>query len=142
MIASITSDCNLRCKGCYAMENRHCGNSQSGQMPADRWAKLFREASETGIGFILLAGGEPLMRREVLEAAARIKNILFPVFTNGTMMDDGYFRLFRQNRNLVPVLSLEGDRARTDLRRGEGTFAVLTAAMDELKKEKVFFAFR
>lgn len=139
LIASITTSCNLRCKGCYAMENQSCWNKDSGQLSSERWAEIFTEASQIGVGFILLAGGEPLMRAEVLEAAAQVKNILFPVFTNGTMMDEGFVSLFRQNRNLIPVLSLEGDRARTDLRRGEGTYNAITAAMNKLQQNKVFF---
>lgn len=139
LIASVTTSCNLHCKGCYAIENHICHSGQSGQMAAERWAEIFREASGIGVGFILLAGGEPLMRRKVLEQAARIKNILFPVFTNGTMMDEGYIDFFRRNRNLIPVLSLEGDRERTDLRRGEGIYNTLAAAMDQLKQNRVFF---
>ena len=139
LIASITTSCNLQCKGCYAIENHICRSNESGQLTAARWTEIFTEATQIGVGFILLAGGEPLMRREVLEEAAKMKSILFPVFTNGTLMDEEYKQLFRQNRNLIPVLSLEGDRVRTDLRRGEGTYNALIAAMDELKKNKVFF---
>ncbi|KAA6315182.1 hypothetical protein EZS27_034321, partial [termite gut metagenome] len=38
-----------------------------------------------GISFILLAGGEPLLRKDVLVAASKIKEVAFPVFTNGTV---------------------------------------------------------
>ncbi len=139
LIASITTSCNLHCKGCYAIENHICRSSQSGQLTARRWAEIFREASEIGVGFILLAGGEPLMRREVLEEASRVRNILFPVFTNGTMLDDGYRDFFRKNRNMIPVLSLEGDLERTDERRGEGVYNTLTSAMNDLQRSRVFF---
>lgn len=140
LIASISASCNLHCKGCYAIENHICHSSESGQLTAGRWEEIFKEASEIGVGFILLAGGEPLMRMEVLEKASQHKNILFPVFTNGTMMNEKNIEFFRQNRNLIPVLSLEGDRERTDLRRGEGIYSILTAAMDELNRSKVFFS--
>lgn len=139
LIASITSSCNLHCKGCYAIENHICSSGQNSQMTAQRWSEIFQEASGIGVGFILLAGGEPLMRREVLERAAQIRNVLFPVFTNGTMMDEGYIDFFRRNRNMIPVLSLEGDRQRTDERRGEGIYSALTASMDQLNRSKVFF---
>lgn len=137
LIASITQDCNLRCKGCYAMENKGC--HAGGQMTAGRWKEIFKEAGDIGVCFILLAGGEPMMRMDVLEQAAGAKNILFPVFTNGTLMDDKAITVFRQNRHLVPVLSLEGDEAMTDERRGPGTFAALTGVMDQLKAAHLFF---
>ncbi|MEI6100620.1 MAG: radical SAM protein [Eubacteriales bacterium] len=129
LIASITQDCNLHCKGCYAMENKPC-HSGSKQMTSERWREVFAEAGNIGVTFILLAGGEPMMRMDVLKKAAETHNILFPVFTNGTLMDENAIELFRKNRHLVPVLSLEGDEKRTDERRGVGTFAALTAVMD------------
>ena len=46
------------------------------------------------ICFILPAGGEPLIRRDIIEAAGKRPDILFPVFTNGTFMDEGFFALF------------------------------------------------
>lgn len=48
--------------------------------------ELFTEAEELGIGFILLAGGEPFLRLDVLEEAATHHKILFPIFTNGTIV--------------------------------------------------------
>ena len=119
LIASITQDCNLHCKGCYAMENKACWSGSS-QMPAVRWKEIFEQAKDIGVNFILLAGGEPMMRMDVLQAACEIRNIIFPVFTNGTLMDDTAIGLFRKNRHLLPVLSLEGDREQTDARRGRG----------------------
>ncbi len=181
LIASITSSCNLQCKGCYARANHICSDSAAkpflsternlfmpGGEPGSfrdtkpllsekrnrflpggeigssqnvkpllsekrnrflpggetvssqnvktllsekRWDELFCEAQTIGVSFILLAGGEPLLRREVIQKAARHKDILFPVFTNGTVLDDELLRLFHKNRNLVPVLSVEGDAA-------------------------------
>ena len=110
-------------------------------MRAEQWDDIFAQAEDMGVGFILLAGGEPLMRPDVLKKAGMRKNILFPVFTNGTMINNDtlprcaegeavsevpdkgeadrgtYLQLFMDNRNLLPVLSMEGDRQRTDARR-------------------------
>jgi MoaA/NifB/PqqE/SkfB family radical SAM enzyme len=139
LIASITARCNLHCKGCYAVENQHCDSSADPGMSADRWGGIFFEAERIGVGFILLAGGEPLMRQDILEKAAASKSIVFPVFTNGTLLDDRTAGLFYKNRNLVPVLSMEGDRKRTDGRRGEGIYESVLDAMDKLKKKGIFF---
>ena len=88
LIASITQQCNLHCKGCYARANHSCFDGAVREnLTAGQWGNIFEQAAELGIGFILLAGGEPFMRRDVLEAAAGQKKILFPVFTNGTMID-------------------------------------------------------
>ncbi|MBP5159696.1 MAG: radical SAM protein, partial [Lachnospiraceae bacterium] len=89
--------------------------------------------------FILLAGGEPLLRRDVMDAAAKVKNILFPIFTNGTFIGESYLDLFEKNRNLVPVLSIEGGQEATDSRRGAGVYDKLIEAMDAMKELGVIF---
>ena len=142
LIASITSTCNLHCKGCYARENEICSDeTDSGchQMNRVEWADIFAQAQELGISFILLVGGEPLMRPDVLEEAAKYPNILFPVFTNGTIMNDQYLKLFVKNRNLAPVISVEGHLEATDERRGAGTYALLEQTMEKLKQKHLLF---
>lgn len=139
LIASIASQCNLHCAGCYARANHSCGEKVGEELDADRWKQIFSEASELGVSFILLAGGEPLMRKDVLNAAAAHPEIVFPVFSNGTMIGGSYLELFGANRNLIPVLSIEGDREHTDQRRGNGTFRILSNAMENLHDLGVFY---
>lgn len=140
LIASVTASCNLHCTGCYAWQNGGCGGSEpQGLMDISDWKRIFTEAADTGISFILIAGGEPLLRREVIELAAQFKNIIFPIFTNGTLMDESYLSLFDQHRNLIPVLSIEGDAAKTDSRRGEGVFEKISQAAAQLKKRGILF---
>lgn len=140
LIASITSRCNLHCAGCYSRCIETTVDSEPvSQLTGDEWLKVFDEAEDIGISFILLAGGEPLLRRDIIEAAGKKQNILFPIFTNGTFMDDEYFRLFEKCRNLMPVLSIEGEQEATDARRGEGMYEKITANMAELKKRGLLF---
>ena len=140
LIASITSQCNLHCAGCYSRCNHATVDSEPvKQLTGDEWLSIFDEADELGISFIILAGGEPMLRRDVIEAAGQKQNILFPVFTNGTFIDERYFTLFDRCRNLVPVMSIEGSRKVTDERRGEGIYDKLTANMDEFKKRGLIF---
>ena len=82
--------------------------------------KIFQEAEDLGVSFILLAGGEPMLRWDVIESAGKMKNIMFPVFTNGTFMTDKHLGLLEKCRNIVPVISIEGEREETDNRRGAG----------------------
>ncbi len=139
LIASIALACNLHCAGCYARFLQGCGEGESELLPAETWERIFREAAELGVGFILLAGGEPLLRRDVLERAACFPELLFPVFTNGTLLQGETLELFDRSRNLVPVLSLEGGRETTDERRGPGVYRALEAAMESLKQRRIAF---
>ncbi len=140
LIASITSSCNLHCAGCYS----RCNNATTDGAPVkqltdEEWLKIFREADELGMSYILLAGGEPTMRRDIIEAAGKMPNIIFPIFTNGVFMDAKYMDLFDRCRNLIPVMSIEGNREQTDARRGKGIYDRLIANMDELQRRGLIF---
>ena len=133
MIFSVTSRCNLACKGCYAskrMESHHQ------ELSMDRISTLFQEASDLGIGVILIAGGEPLMRPEILWTASEHKNIIFPVFTNGMLLNQSTMSYFKIHQNLLPVLSIEGNRHYTDARRGSGVYKRLMQNLEQLKRTR------
>ena len=140
LIASITSACNLHCAGCYSRCNKATVDAAPVQQLTDgEWLRIFDEADELGVSFILLAGGEPLLRRDVIEAAGKKQNILFPILTNGTFIDKRYFELFDCCRNLVPVMSIEGEKGITDARRGRGVYDRLIANMDEFHRRGLIF---
>ena len=140
LIASITSQCNLHCAGCYSRCNHATVDAAPvRQLTAEDWQRIFTEADDLGISFILLAGGEPMIRRDVIEAAGKHPDILFPVFTNGTYMDERYFELLDRCRNLVPIMSIEGGKDMTDARRGPGVYDRLIANMDALQRHGLIF---
>ena len=140
LIASITNACNLFCKGCYARASGQCGQTCAEPLlDVKQWGDIFSQAEQAGIPFILLAGGEPMMRPDVLRAAAEKKSILFPIFTNGTLIEGPLLTLLDQHRNLVPVISLEGGEAATDRRRGNGTYRRAQAALHSLFEKRLLF---
>jgi MoaA/NifB/PqqE/SkfB family radical SAM enzyme len=139
LIASIASRCNLRCAGCYARAGGCVGASSGQDMDTARWRAVFKQASDLGVSFILLAGGEPLLRRDVMALAAEFPNMIFPVFTNGTMLDEAAIQMLDQCRNMIPVISIEGGEAETDARRGAGTYAQILKSMEALEKRRVLF---
>ena len=140
LIASITSSCNLHCAGCYSRANHateDCAPRQ--QLSTEQWESIFTQAEELGVSFILLAGGEPLLRCDVIEAAGKRPDILFPIFTNGTFLGEKMFQLLDRCRNLIPVISIEGDQPLTDARRGEGIYRKITDGMEKLRKQGLLF---
>ena len=140
LICSITSLCNLHCAGCYARSLETCEDGEPvHQLSAEDWGRIFAEARELGVSFILLAGGEPMVRRDVIEKAAEFPEILFPIFTNGTLMTDSCFDLLDRNRNLIPIFSIEGGRAKTDDRRGQGVYERVQKAMERMRGSRIAF---
>ena len=140
LICSVTSLCNLHCAGCYARSLDTCEDAEPvKQLTGEEWSDIFAQASELGISFVLLAGGEPMVRRDVIAAAAEHGDILFPIFTNGTLLNDEYLSLLEKHRNLVPVFSIEGGEDTTDTRRGAGIYRRVQTAMERLRERRILF---
>jgi MoaA/NifB/PqqE/SkfB family radical SAM enzyme len=109
------------------------------ELDGPSWFRVFGEARDLGVSFILLAGGEPLLKREVILSCANFPEIIFPVFTNGLLIDESWTDFFSLSRNVIPVLSLEGDETHTDRRRGAGVFASVSERLALLRKKKIFY---
>ena len=135
-IFSITSACNLNCVGCYA---NILHRADRPELTNDRIARLFREARDLGVSIMLLAGGEPMMRDRLLDLTATAPGILFLLFTNATLIDEDVVEQLKSQPHVIPVLSLEGDQAQTDARRGAGAHAQVLEAMRRLHSRRVFF---
>lgn len=137
MIISITSRCNLTCAGCY-MHGR--GEKPEGEMSPEVLMSVISQAADLGVSIIVIAGGEPLVRQEEIFALAKAHpRILFPVFSNGLLIDDAMADAIALCRNIVPVISFEGFREDTDTRRGSGVYDRLLSVCARLHARTVFF---
>ena len=78
----------------------------------------------------IYTGGEPLVRKRDLMHLCRAHNdCQFLCFTNATLIDEAFADEMLRVGNFIPAISLEGDEADTDGRRGKGTYqSVLIAA--------------
>ena len=142
LISSISTTCNLHCKGCYARSNGIAEAAETDRkqtLSPEQWREIFKEAASMGINFSLMAGGEPMMRKDILEAVSEVEDMIFPIFTNGTLIGPSYIEFLRKRLNLVPIISIEGTAAGTDERRGQGVFRRALHSMELLKQENLFF---
>lgn len=136
MIYSITDRCNLDCRGCYAKLLHTSGRPE---LTHEQAAQLLEEARDLGVSVILLAGGEPLIRPQLLDLTARTPQVLFLLFTNGSLIDDATVSSLRRQKHVIPILSLEGFESLTDERRGQGTYRHVMAAMGRLQRARLLF---
>jgi MoaA/NifB/PqqE/SkfB family radical SAM enzyme len=136
LIFSITNRCNLECRGCYQKEFH--GNTER-ELSPDELKKIIQEAHELGIYFFVIGGGEPLMRPELLQITRQYPEIVFLIFTNGTLIDGTIIKQFKKQRNVVPLISLEGDADDTNDRRGNGIYEDVLNRMGQLHKNRGFF---
>ena len=136
MIFSITNRCNLLCKGCF---NNALRKPTTEELSETKLRQIIHEADELGVSFIVISGGEPLVRPEILNIAEENKHIMFIMFTNGTLLNDELLERIRKTRNLVPIISLEGHRAETDERRGAGIYERLGSTFRALSVKHIFW---
>ncbi len=91
----LTHRCNLRCIHCY-LGSARSGESASLELPTDKWHALIDEITSAGCLFLLLSGGEPLLRPDFVDIYTHAKQngLLVTVFTNGTLLSDALAQRF------------------------------------------------
>jgi MoaA/NifB/PqqE/SkfB family radical SAM enzyme len=136
MVVSPSMACNLRCYGCYAGEYNKADDL--GEQVLER---VVNEAKDMGIFLITISGGEPFFSQDVLRMWKKHPDILFQVYTNGTLIDEEMAKRLAEYGNVIPCISVEGYEAETDARRGKNTYNKIMAAMDNLKRYGVLFGF-
>ena len=79
----MTERCNFRCRHCY---QAHPGRRE---ISTAAWIRIVRALSDAGILFITFSGGEPLVRRDLVEIAAEARRLRFALKlkTNGWLLD-------------------------------------------------------
>ncbi len=136
MIFSITNRCNLLCKGCF---NNALRKPTAEELPEPELRRIIREADELGVSFMVISGGEPLVRPEILNIVEENQHIMFIMFTNGTLLNEALLKRIKKTKNLVPLISLEGHRAETDERRGAGVYERLGGTFRAMKEKHLFW---
>lgn len=136
LILSITNDCNLSCAGCYACsQNRE----KAEELSFDDINRIVDESVSLGVSVIMIAGGEPLLKTGLLDIPKKHKDIVFVLFTNGLLLNDEKLDDLKSIKNLIPILSLEGDKGVTDNRRGKGVYDKVLDIMGKMETRKLLF---
>jgi len=136
MIVSVTSRCNLNCVGCYSKINHDPSKTE---MTDSELISVLSQAEKLGTSISLLAGGEPLQRFDLLSVTRHFPNMLFPLFTNGMLIDKYLLKQIKKQPNVIPILSIEGSEDHTNKRRGNNVHQNAINVMDMLQDNKIFF---
>lgn len=88
---SVTDRCNLRCKYCMPRDGIE-KKDKSFILSSDEIYEIVSAAASLGISKVRLTGGEPLVRRDIIEICQKIKGIQgiseLVMTTNGTMLKE------------------------------------------------------
>ncbi|HOT94242.1 MAG TPA: radical SAM protein [Methanoregulaceae archaeon] len=86
----LTHRCNLACRFCYARSGPGLRPGPVRELSASDWVRIAREATDAGMTFLLLTGGEVLLRPDffrIYEPLTRM-GLVISVFTNGTLVTE------------------------------------------------------
>ncbi len=104
----LTRACNLRCCHCFA----EGGRPLKGELSHEEWLSVFDQLEQMGVLQVRLTGGEPFMRRRILELLDYLKCKRFQklLITNGTMLNEKTIEALAKS-DTTPTVSLDGATA-------------------------------
>ena len=137
----LTPRCNLQCKMCYVRltpeQMAHIGQERT----AAQWLDLARQARDAGLAFLLLTGGEPMLRHdfcEIWEGLSQL-GLSLSINTNATMLRPEIRRLWHELPPAQVNITLYGT-CRDDyeaLCRNPDAFDAVVEALDWLQQEGI-----
>jgi len=120
---SITTKCNLKCKHCYSSSVEQAAHDE---LSTEEALHLVDDLSRWGIGLLIIDGGEPLCREDLLDIVryASSKGIRTTIGSNGTLIDEAIARKMVDAGVMAVAISVDGADAVThDSFRGvDGAF--------------------
>ncbi len=116
VVWDITYACNLRCKHCYAT----AGKPLEDELTTEEALETIDKFDKLGVTIISFSGGEPLVRKDILELAsyAAEKGIYIALATNGTLITEERAKQLKENGVSYLQISLDGTQATHDSFRG------------------------
>ncbi len=130
-----TSACNLHCTGCWAAEY---GNKLN--LSFDEIDSIITQGKELGVYMYIYTGGEPLVRKkDIIALCEKHSDCVFLSFTNATLIDGDFAKEMLRVKNFIPAISVEGEKAVHDGRRGIGSYDKVVNAMNILKENRLPF---
>jgi len=127
----ITTKCNLKCKHCYS---ESVDQAAPDELTTQETFHLIDDLSKWGIGLLIIDGGEPLCREDLLDVVkyASSKGIRTTIGSNGTLIDEPMARKMREAGVMSVAISVDGADAQThDAFRGiSGAFEQTLRGME------------
>ena len=109
----LTSRCNFNCKMCY-VHDEDCSRNRPFELSAAQWIDVAEQAKAAGALFVLITGGEPMLRDDFDEIYAAMAKMGFVLSlnTNLSLLKDSTLSLlekYRPNRVNVSLYGTTND---------------------------------
>ncbi|QGU94626.1 radical SAM protein [Clostridium bovifaecis] len=135
---NITKKCNLYCKHCYRDSML---KDFKDELTTEEGEKLIREIALSGFKILILSGGEPLMRKDLLHliSFARKEGLIPVLGTNGTLITEEAAKDLKRAGIMGAGISI--DSAQEDkhdgFRQTRGSFKSALNGIENCLKEKI-----
>ena len=110
---SIINSCNLRCQGCWVDVA-----APRTMVAIDDLIRIVADAKARGNAFFGILGGEPFLHPGLFDLLEAHRDCYFQIFTNGQLITPEVAARLQRIGNATPLVSIEGDAAVSDVRRG------------------------
>ena len=132
----ITARCNLQCRHCYINLSAGDQEARSRELTLPEISAIADQAVALGAMWVLISGGEPLLREDFPEIYLNLKRkgLLVSVFTNTTLLQDEHLELFKKYPPRDIEITAYGATQETYERvtRRPGSFAAFTNGLNRL----------
>ena len=137
----LTPRCNLECEMCYIRMSAAEEAAIGSELTADEWLALGKTAADAGMVYLLLTGGEPLIRPDferIYSGLAEL-GIILTLNTNGTLMNEKIVRCLEKHppeKVNVTLYGASSDTYRKVCRSADGYDATIRG-IQLLKEAKI-----
>lgn len=106
----LTARCNFNCPMCYVHMTEEQVRAAGKELTARQWLDIARAARDRGMVFVLLTGGEPLVRKDFFEIydGMREMGLLISINSNGSMLQGQILERFLEDPPFRFNISLYG----------------------------------
>ena len=93
----LTARCNFNCRMCYVHLTPEEQRRRGAELTADEWLAIAEQARSQGMLFLLLTGGEPLIRVDFRYLLTELKKmgLMVSINSNASLIDDDWLDFFR-----------------------------------------------
>jgi MoaA/NifB/PqqE/SkfB family radical SAM enzyme len=137
----LTYRCNSRCVHCYCSLPENDKTAENNELSTSEITQLLDELASMGSLWLLLTGGEPLLREdfEKIYLHAKKRGFLITLFTNGTLVDEKIAKLLSKYPPFAVEISLYGAAKKTyeKVTRVRGSYERCMAGIRQIKESGI-----
>lgn len=138
---ALTHRCSVRCVHCYLGEEVSARENIHKELDTRQWKRIIDEITRAGCLYLLITGGEPLLRKDFKEiySHAKTNGLLVTLFTNGMLINDDILEFFHRFPPRAVEITIYGasQGIHERITRVKGSYEKTWAGINKLIRQKI-----